>query len=271
MYRLLALDLDGTLLRRDQVIDDTDLAAIRELQRAGVTVTICTGRLFSGSLAAARTCGIEGAIACMEGSHIAEAGGAGAQHAHHPLEDAAAAHLRQTLRGHGLTEFVFDREGIHHHRAGAPYASYVATWSPNLRVVDDADHAWETAPLAAVAIGDAAATAAAAALLRERASDYFVVDFAVSMLPGTHAVLVRRQGPSKGTALAALCALAGCGVEDAVVIGDWVNDIPMFEVAGRSFVMGGAPDAVRAKATDLLTREHGTGGGVAEAVKRAWG
>jgi hydroxymethylpyrimidine pyrophosphatase-like HAD family hydrolase len=45
----------------------------------------------------------------------------------------------------------------------------------------------------------------------------------------------------------------------------------MFEVAGRSFVMGGAPEAVRAKASDVLERPAGEGGGIAEAVRRAWG
>lgn len=58
---------------------------------------------------------------------------------------------------------------------------------------------------------------------------------------------------------------------DAVVVGDWVNDLPMFEVAGRSFVMAGAPDDVAAAATDRLTSVTGAGGGVAEAIRRAWG
>ncbi|MEO7735949.1 MAG: HAD hydrolase family protein, partial [Kofleriaceae bacterium] len=69
-YQLLALDLDGTLLRTDQRVDDADLAAIRELRAAGVTVTIVTGRLHSGATGAARACSIEGAIACIEGSHL---------------------------------------------------------------------------------------------------------------------------------------------------------------------------------------------------------
>jgi len=71
-YRLLALDLDGTLLRSDQRVDDRDIAAISELQAAGVTVTIATGRLCSGAVGAARACAIEGAIACVEGSHVVE-------------------------------------------------------------------------------------------------------------------------------------------------------------------------------------------------------
>ena len=65
-YRLLAPDLDGTLLRTDQRVDADDVAAIAALQAAGVTVTIVTGRLHSGAIEAARACAIEGAIACVE-------------------------------------------------------------------------------------------------------------------------------------------------------------------------------------------------------------
>jgi hydroxymethylpyrimidine pyrophosphatase-like HAD family hydrolase len=82
---------------------------------------------------------------------------------------------------------------------------------------------------------------------------------------------VRAAGPTKGTALAELCKTAGCTLADAVAIGDWVNDIPMFEVAGRSFAMGSAPEHVRAKATDVLARPAGAGGGIAEAIARAFG
>ena len=55
------------------------------------------------------------------------------------------------------------------------------------------------------------------------------------------------------------------------MVGDWLNDVPMFAVAGRSFVMGQAPRAVKATATDELLADCWTGGGVAEAVRRAWG
>jgi hydroxymethylpyrimidine pyrophosphatase-like HAD family hydrolase len=84
-------------------------------------------------------------------------------------------------------------------------------------------------------------------------------------------VLVRAAGPNKGSALVELCAQAGCSVDEAVAVGDWVNDVPMFEVAGRSFAMGSAPEAVRGKATDVLERPTGGGGGIAEAIRRAWG
>ena len=271
-YRLLALDLDGTLLRSDGSVDERDRAAIGELQRAGVTTTIVTGRLHSGALGAAHACAIEGAIACMEGSHLVEVKSARTL-AHHAMSPEVTARLRDAFGTHGLAAFVFEADGIHHDAAGEPYASYVATWSPRLQVVEEVldERVWARQPLAAVAIGDAAAAAAAHAALKPHADRVFSVSFAVSACPGKHAVLVRAAGPTKGTALAELCTASGCSLAEAVVVGDWVNDIPMFEVAGRSFAMGSAPDAVRAKATDVLAQPAGSGGGIAEAIRRAWG
>ena len=274
--KLLALDLDGTLLRADQRVDGRDLAAIRELQAAGVTVTIITGRMHSGSLGAARACAIDGAIACVEGSHLVEAG-SGRTLAHHAMPADVTELLRDTFRAHGLASFVFDADHIHHDEGGAPYAAYVRTWSPNLRVVADALHAetWSSGPLASIAIGDPAAVAAASALLAPNVARVFSVSFGFHAiapeLASKHALLVRAAGPSKGTALAELCALAGCAPADAVAVGDWVNDVPMFAVAGRSFAMATAPPHVRAAASDTLVAEAGAGGGIAEAIRRAWG
>ncbi|MGN6110396.1 MAG: HAD family hydrolase [Kofleriaceae bacterium] len=268
-YRLLALDLDGTLLRDDQRVDERDVAAISELQASGVTVTIVTGRLQSGATGAARACSIEGAIACVEGSHLVDLS-TNTTLVHHALAGALAGQLRETLTSHQLASFVFDAGGIHHDRAGAPYAGYIRTWSPNIRVVED-DVAWQTAPLATVAIGDSAAVEAAHAEIRGYAEPPFSVSFAVSQCPGKHALLVRAGGPNKGTALAELCRLAGCTLAEAVAVGDWVNDVPMFQVAGRSFAMGESPEAVRRTATDVLSRVAGSGGGIAEAIQRAWG
>src|SRR3954451_6907929 len=98
-YRLLALDLDGTLLRTDQRVDDSDIAAISQLQAAGVTVTIVTGRLHSGATGAATACAIEGAIACMEGSHLVEVA-SGKTLLHHGMADEVAAMVRTAFTGH---------------------------------------------------------------------------------------------------------------------------------------------------------------------------
>jgi len=270
-YRLLAVDLDGTLLRSDGRVDDRDVAAIGRLRAAGATVTIVTGRLHSGSLEAAAACGIQGVIACVEGSHLVNVA-TEMTHSRHGMDAAVTKTLRESFGANGLASFIFEHDGIHHGEDGEPYASYVRTWSPRMRLVEEVldERVWANDPLAAVAIGDEAQVAAAHAALKPHASKIFSVSFAVSACPGKFAVLTRAAGPSKGTALAELCRGAGCTLEEAVVVGDWVNDVPMFEVAGRSFAMGGTPEHVRAKATDTLERPTGAGGGIAEAIRRAW-
>lgn len=271
-YRLLAVDLDGTLLRDDKRVDDRDIAAIHELRRAGVAVTIVTGRLHSGSLEAAKATGIEGLIACVEGSHLVDVASS-RTHKHHGMSARTTALLRESFGANDLASFIFEHDGIHHDERGEPFANYVRTWSPRMRVVEEAldERVWANDPLAAVAIGDEHQVAAAHANLRAHADHIFSVSFPVYACPGKHAVLVRAAGSNKGTALAELCAELGCTVADAVVVGDWVNDVPMFEVAGRSFAMGGTPEHVRVKATDTLESPTGGGGGIAEAIRRAWG
>jgi HAD superfamily hydrolase (TIGR01484 family) len=267
-YRLLALDLDGTLLRSDGTIDERDVAAVAELRAGGVAVTIVTGRMRSGSVAAARACGIAGAIACVEGSHLTEVD-SGRTLAHHPMPRDLTALLRSTFRAAELASFVFDAEVIHHDLLGEPYTGYISVWSPNLRVVED-EQAWSCDALAAVAIGRRDAVVAAHEALRADPRLYSA-SFEVRAYPDRHALLVRAAGPTKGTALAELCRSVGCAPAEAVAVGDWFNDLPMFAVAGRSFAMGSTPESVRAAATDHLSAEAGAGGGIAEAIRRAWG
>ncbi|MFT3696415.1 MAG: HAD hydrolase family protein [Kofleriaceae bacterium] len=269
-YRLLALDLDGTLLRHDKRVDERDIAAIKALAASGVTVTIVTGRLHSGSVDAAAACGIVGPIACMEGSHLVDVSTEESLQLH-PMSRDVTELLRGTFAAHGLASFVFKPTGIHHDPKGHEFSDYVSTWSPKLTVVDDAHHAdaWTEPSLAGVAIGDPEPIAAAFKELQGK--PVFAVSFPMYSHPGKHAILARALGPSKGTALRELCQIAGCTVEEAVVVGDWVNDVPMFEVAGRSFVMGNAPEHVRSKASHHLERIAGSGGGIAEAIRKTWG
>src|SRR5262249_7618595 len=151
--------------------------------------------------------------------------------------------LRTAFGEHRLASFVFERDGIHHDQAGEPFVDYVKIWSPKLRLVEEAldERVGANDPLAAGAIGDQEQAAAAHAQLRARTDRVFSVSFPITTCPSKYAVLVRAAGPNKGTALRELCRGAGCTLEQAVVVGDWINDVPMFEVAGRSFVMGGSP------------------------------
>ena len=43
-YKLIASDLDGTLLRSDMTVSEKDLAAIKELRDKGIIFAVTSGR-----------------------------------------------------------------------------------------------------------------------------------------------------------------------------------------------------------------------------------
>jgi len=273
-YKLLALDVDGTLLRRDGSVHPDDRAAIARVVASGVVVTIATGRLYSGTRPVARALGLSGPIACVDGSHIVD------------LRDdrdlfqaaiagAAAALVREVIERHGPASFLFADDVIVHDERGAPFVGYVRTWSPRIDLVARiAEHpSWEAERglMAVVAVATEHRIRAAAAEIEQRLGHATrVIVFPVARI-GMFAMLIRAAGSTKGTAVEWLARFHGCALSDVVVVGDWLNDVPMFEVAGRSFVMGQAPPSVKATATDMLSADCFRGGGIAEAVRRAWG
>jgi Cof subfamily protein (haloacid dehalogenase superfamily) len=274
IHKLLALDVDGTLLRRDGTVSPDDLAAIQRLRASGVPVTIATGRMYSGTSAIARSVGLLGPIACVDGSHIVDLGDDVALF-RATIAGGDAALLRDVIARHGAASFLFAQDTIVHDASGEPFAPYVRTWSPRVDVVARlAEHPfWSHAEglMALVALASEASIRAAVADLEAclgHAAN--VVAFPVHRV-GMFAMLVRAAGPTKGTAIEWLAKHHGCTPAEVVVVGDWLNDVPMFQAAGRSFVMGQAPPEVKAHATDQLASSCYSGGGVAEAVRRAWG
>ncbi len=273
--RLIAVDLDGTLLDPLGVPHAHDVAALRRAQDQGVLVTILTGRLYSGTRAAAEAIGLPGPVGCVDGSHIVDASSHRTLH-HHAFRGDAAVKLRDAVAPTGAALFVLADDKVIHDAAGLPYVDYVSIWSLVTEATDEvARHgAWEGADgvTALVAVGGAGEIHDASISIRAALGDVAqVATFPTRRLDQRWGLVCRASGGNKGSALRWICDHHGIGVHEAVCVGDWLNDIPMFEVAGRSFAMANAPDPVKELATDRLEAGTVAGGGVAEAVAKAFG
>lgn len=73
MYKLLALDMDGTLLDPDKMITPRTMIAIRQLMRAGVNVTIASGRFPASVWLHAREVGMNFPLVALNGAVTVEA------------------------------------------------------------------------------------------------------------------------------------------------------------------------------------------------------
>jgi hypothetical protein len=274
-YKLLAIDLDGTLLDHKGEANDVDVAAIKKLIARGVAVTIVTGRLYSGTKPSADLLGITGPVGCADGSHIVRVQGTRTL-LHHGIRGRAANRLRASLERNDLVAFLFAEDAIVHDERGADYLPYVRTWSTDLRYAHRVtEHAlWDSKDgmTAVVALGREASVGRTVADIQRDATESMQVAMFPFRRDGEHwGMVARAAGGTKGTALEWIAGHYGCTVDETVAVGDWLNDLAMLSSAGRSFAMGQAPDEVKATATDVLERTIETGGGIAEAIEKAFG
>ena len=272
--KLLAVDLDGTLLGLLGAPHERDLAALRAAAAEGIAITIITGRLFSGTRAAAIAAGIRGPVACVDGSHVVRVAGEETL-VHHGIRGIGASRVQQAVRDARPATFVFAADRIVHDDDGVPYLGYLTTWSSEVESTDAVHnhHVWDHPHglTAVVCVGTSEQIDGVARVVRDELGESVqTTTFPIRRI-GAWGLVARASGGNKGTALKWLANHHGVAIEHAVCVGDWINDVPMFLAAGRSFVMGQAPPEVKAKASDVLFETVDTGGGVAAAIERAFG
>ncbi|MBI4957694.1 MAG: HAD family phosphatase [Myxococcales bacterium] len=272
--RLLALDLDGTLLCRDGSVDPRDVAAVARARARGLEVTFATGRLTTGALPAARLLGLAAPMVCADGATIASSA-SGEVLERTPIALELLDRVLACFAEHALEAFVFSHATIHCGPSGVRHEAQVSVWTTDFAVhpelVSAAAFRSGDDVAMVLALGDeASCTETRRALEQRHPSEADPVQFAFRS-SGQHAVLVRGRGTNKGVALARVAERLGVAREEVCAVGDWTNDVPMFEWTGRSFAMRGAPEEVTRAATDRLETPIGAGGGVAEAIARLLG
>ena len=274
-FKLLAIDLDGTLLDHKGEANDEDVTAIKKLKARGIKVTILTGRLFSGTRPSAELLGIDGPVGCADGSHVVNVKD-NKTLLHRGIRGRAADRLRESLDRNDLVAFLFAEDAIVHDERGAEYLPYVRTWSTDLRYAHRVtEHAlWDSREgmTAVVALGREASIGRTVADIQRDETEAMQVAMFPFRREGEHwGMVARAAGGTKATALAWMAAHYGISVSETVCVGDWLNDLPMLQAAGRSFAMGQSPAEVKQAATDVLERGIESGGGIAEAIARAFG
>lgn len=272
--RLLALDLDGTLVQPGERVADADVAAVKRARAAGITVTIATGRISTGAIGVARMLGLDTPLVCADGAVLCDPV-TGSCLESTPMHAELVEGLTQTLGEHDAHSFWFTADEIHGEEGGHFVMDYIRTWSPSVSLHPKlpGSPAWSLRHSVAMAVGIGMRPSldrTVAWIARKHPDRLSVAVFPMGQT-GHWTLLARSADVDKARGLARLGQRIGVTAAETAVVGDWINDVPMFRWAGRSFAMGQSPPEVAKHATDHLRATHRTGGGVAEAVSRILG
>lgn len=230
--RLVALDIDGTLLVTGQLPTSAVVAAIRAASDAGHELVLATGRSLSGALAAARVLGIgEGYVVASNGSIVAKLTCAACEVTEiHTVDAKAVVDLVSNVRPDLQIAAEIIGAGYHVSRPFPPEE----LGGEQVQVSRLSD-LWTTPTPRLVVYGENAQS-----LVQPiRAGGMTAIRTRPDWID------VTAGGVSKATALESLRRKFDIPKERTIALGDSENDIPMLTWAARGIAMGHASSLVR--------------------------
>jgi Cof subfamily protein (haloacid dehalogenase superfamily) len=257
--RLVALDLDGTLLHAGNRIADEDAQAVRDAVAAGVHVVLSTSRWFTLALTTAEALGIPDPLICHNGALVKTP--AGEELAHHRIDGPTAEAIVREAEDAGVEPVVTVDDVTYWGTARTDVDP--ARFPAGMVVERDIARRVRNGCTAFLFFGERNVRA-----MLERLDGRYAgglnLAWGYSETYPPYLNVVRREA-NKGAALLAVCERLGVGPDDALAMGDAAPDLEMLRVVGWPVAMGNAPEEVRreARAVAPSNRE----GGVAWAVR----
>jgi Cof subfamily protein (haloacid dehalogenase superfamily) len=254
LIKLIATDLDGTLLRSDGTVSDRSRAALHAAADAGLVVAFVTGRpprwldpLVDATGHVGMAVGANGAVLYdMAREQVLTA---------HTLDLTLLAELADAIR----REFPRVQFAVEYGNGFAAEPGYVHDWEIN------PPYDRRGAPIAPPRVGalrEILTEPAVKLLAKDRAADADAFLAAATVLVGDRATIthsssfglleISAPGVTKATGLAELADRHGVAAHEVLAVGDMPNDLPMLQWAGRSYAVANAHPAVVEVADEVV-------------------
>ncbi|MEV6954602.1 HAD family hydrolase [Streptomyces sp. NPDC051183] len=262
-YRLIATDLDGTLLGGDHVtVSERTREALAHATAQGAAHIIVTGRPVMLCKDVLDSLDYRGLAVCGQGAQVYDAG-------EHRL--LTSVDLDRQRVGIALAKIeaevgplflAAERSGLDGATVYAP--GYMDGFDLGLGRLESEEELWRT-PLSRVYIQHP--TLADDVLVEAaRRCGAGLVDV---VLAGAGIVELLPPGLTKATGLAVAAELLGMRAQETIAFGDMPNDIPMFRWAGHSVAMSAAHDDLKAVADEVTAGNDEDG--IALVLERLYG
>ncbi|WP_461214659.1 sugar-phosphatase [Lacticaseibacillus sp. GG6-2] len=262
--RLIAIDMDGTLLNENSALTPTTIATVKEAKTRGIKIVLCSGRPLTGLQPFFEPLGLT-----EPGDYAITYNGAMVQRA-----DTGEVLLQHSLTYQEFVELtnLATKLGVHSHaedearmytpdRDISRYSvreSYLVNMPLSYRQPDEFPEDKRFAKVMYIDEPDFLAK-----VQTKIPQDFFDRYYFVNSEPFFLEALNKQA--SKGNAVKDLAAKLGYSLDEVMAIGDQANDLPMIQVAGTGVAMGNAIPEVKA-AAKVLTATNAEDG-AAKAIR----
>lgn len=240
--RLIATDLDGTLLRTDKTVSARTVDVLRRVREAGIIVALVTGRPPRMVRRMAAEIGVSGLAVCCNGGIVYDLETSEIVH-HDMMPGEVAQSLVVALRA-AIPEVCFATE------RGVEYGHEPAYTTINTIHADDMPLTDDAHTLCAEGVTKLIVRHPTMPVPDLFAAVHALIgDAATVTHSGAPFIEVSASGITKASALAHLCDRFGITPAEVIAFGDMPNDLPMLEWAGQSVAVANAhPDVLAAVA-----------------------
>lgn len=268
-YKLLCLDMDGTLLDKEKNISEINKNAVKKAVEKGVKVAICTGRVFTSAYYYSDILEIKTPIIASNGSYIREKDRDEVIYKN-PLSIAQCRKLASVLQANDIyfhfnttSEIITDKLLY----TSEFYVKSNKTMPENRQIKVNVINDWEKTfkQYDGEIVKCNAIEMHSDKLNKVKNEIINLGDFEVASSWNNN-FEVMNKSVSKGHAIQVLANYYDIDKQSIVCIGDSENDLSMIKTAGLGIAMGNAPDYVKNQA-DYVT-DTNSNNGVAKAIEK---
>jgi Cof subfamily protein (haloacid dehalogenase superfamily) len=249
--RLLATDIDGTLLNPQFSISEGDLMALRRAHAAGIEIVLVTGRRHTFALPIAQQLGFDLWLISSNGAVTRSLTGETFHRDLMPVETCRQlCGAMQEFRGHTVLTFDRETKGAivleHMEELGASIRRWLEKNMEYIEFVVPIEGALVSDPVQAMFCGTMARMSQALVALEGAGMNGTMTVLRTEYPERDLSMIdVLNAGCSKGHALERWAAHRGYRREEVMAVGDNHNDIEMLEFAGHPVIMGNACEELR--------------------------
>jgi len=257
-FRLIALDVDGTLLNDHHELTPRVREAVRAAAEQGAEIVLCTGRGSTSALPVLEELGLAGTMITHNGASVVDS------RTRDILQDTTISHE------HAVRYVSFFKERGIHYDINTAFELYVE------EMKEDAAEMYRNLKAQPILRGKGEGLPDKLVKMSVYAHKQVLDDVEMEWSGWRHELQTIRSGDnfidvqhlqaSKGQALERLAALKGIDREHILALGNYYNDTGMLAYAGWGIAMDNSPAEVKAAANEVTASNNEDG--VAQAIER---